>query len=121
MPRQQFEEHVTTALESLPQPIKDRLENIDVLVAMWPTREQLQEQGIRSKYGLLGLYEGVPITKRDTHYGMVLPDRITIFQGPIETIGGDAAQIEQEIRRTVVHEIAHYFGIGDRQLHAWGY
>jgi len=119
--REQFEEHIATALESLPQPIKERLENVDVLVAMWPTREQLQQQGIRSKYGLLGLYEGVPLTERGSHYGMVLPDRITIFQGPLEAISGDEAQIEREIRHTVVHEVAHHFGIGDAQLRAWGY
>jgi predicted Zn-dependent protease with MMP-like domain len=66
--------------------------------------------------GLLGLYEGVPQTKRDRGYSMVLPDRITIFQKPIEAICRSESEVEREIRRVVQHEIAHHFGIGEARL-----
>jgi predicted Zn-dependent protease with MMP-like domain len=69
---------------------------------------------------LFGLYEGVPLTKRGAHYGLVVPDKITIFQGPIESACRDDAEITAEIQRVVQHEIAHHFGIGDARLRQLG-
>ncbi|MEE9286255.1 MAG: metallopeptidase family protein [Dehalococcoidia bacterium] len=121
MRQQEFEEHVTRALDGLPPLIQERMENVEVLVAQWATREQLVASELSSRYQLLGLYEGIPLPERSTQYGMVLPDRITIFQGAVEAMCRSEEQLEGEIRRTVVHEVAHHFGIDDDQLRAMGY
>lgn len=120
-PRSEFEQVVARALESLPPQVQQRIENVEVMVRLWPTREQLVNNGLRSRFDLFGLYEGVPLTERGSHYGMVLPDRITIFQGPLEHVCASEEELEREIRKTVVHEVAHYFGISDAELEAMGY
>ncbi len=117
MDRARFEWLVERVVESLPDEFHARLENVDVVVEDWPTREELDSLGLRNRYALLGLYQGVPITKRGGHYGLVPPDKITIFQRPIEAkCRGDVDKIAAEIGRVVRHEIAHHFGIGDRRL-----
>ncbi len=121
MKRREFEQHVTQALEGLPQEIKERLDNVDILVQLWPTREQLVENGISDKHDLLGLYEGIPLTERTASYGAVLPDRVTIFQGPLEESVASEEELVEEIRKTVVHELAHFFGWGDADLERLGY
>lgn len=120
MDSQRFEQLVARAVASLPGEFHDRMENIDVVVADRPTPEQLVS--VRRKRGetLLGLYEGIPLTKRSRHYGLVPPDKITIFQKPIESICRDDAQIIAEIQRVVRHEIAHHFGISDTRLRQLG-
>ena len=116
MDRQRFEWLVVRAVESLPEEFCDRLENIDVVVEDWPSDSQLTELGMGRGQTLLGLYQGVPLTRRSARYGMVPPDKITIFQRPIEAKCRDDAQVTAEIRRVVLHEIAHHFGIGDGRL-----
>ena len=116
MERQRFEWLVARAVESLPEEFHSKLENIDVVVEEQPTPRQLSEAGLKRGETLLGLYQGVPLTRRDGHYGMVLPDKITIFQKPIEARCKNDAEIKAEIRRVVQHEIAHHFGIGDAKL-----
>ena len=116
MDRERFERLVLRAVESLPEEFCDRLENIDVVVEDWPTRTQLAKVGLGRGQTLLGLYQGVPLTRRSAHYGMVPPDKITIFQKPIEAKCRDDARVTAEIRRVVLHEIAHHFGIGDGRL-----
>lgn len=120
MDRQRFERLVAKAVDSLPDEFRTRLENIDVVVADQPTRRQLS--AVREKRGetLLGLYEGVPLTKRSQQYGMVVPDKITIFQKPIEAVCRNDAQIIAEVQRVVQHEIAHHFGISDKRLRQLG-
>lgn len=120
MERERFEELVAEAVESLPEKFKEALENIAVLVADWPTREQLEAVGLRRKDELFGLYEGVPLPKRTHNYQMVLPDRITIFQKPIEMRYHSEELIRRKIQSTVRHEIAHYFGISDKRLRDLG-
>lgn len=120
MERERFEELVAEAVESLPAKFKEALENIAVLVADWPTREQLEAVGLRRKDELFGLYEGVPLPKRTHNYQMVLPDRITIFQKSIEMRYHSEDLIRRKIQSTVRHEIAHYFGISDRRLRDLG-
>lgn len=120
MDRERFEELVDEAVESLPEMFKERLENIAILVADWPTPEQLEEVGMTRKTDLLGLYEGVPFPRRSRHYDMVLPDRITIFQKPIEMRYHSEELIRKKIQSTVRHEIAHYFGISDDRLRDLG-
>jgi len=116
MERARFEELVARAVESLPEELRDQMENIDVVVADRPTRRQLAGE----KGTLLGLYEGVPLTERTNSYGMVAPDKITIFQKPIEAMCRSDAQIIAQVQRTVRHEIAHYFGISDDRLEELG-
>ncbi len=116
MDRERFEWLVARAIETLPDEFITRLENIDVVVEDYPTQSQLASVGLRRGHTLLGLYEGVPLTKRSSHYGLVPPDKITIFQKPIETKCRYNAEITAEIQRVVKHEIAHHFGIGDARL-----
>jgi len=116
MDRERFEYLVARAVKSLPEEFVTRLENIDVVVEDWPTLSQLARARLRRGQTLLGLYEGVPLTKRGEHYGLVPPDKITIFQKPIEAKGRHDAEITAEIQRVVQHEIAHHFGIGDARL-----
>jgi len=117
MERQEFEALVFRAIESLPAEFKNKLENVDVLVEDWPSPQQIRQLRIRSKAQLLGLYEGVPQTRRDSGYNLVLPDKITVFQKPIELKCRSDKEIEAEIGRVVQHEIAHHFGIGDATLY----
>jgi predicted Zn-dependent protease with MMP-like domain len=116
MDRERFEWLVAKAVDNLPEEFRARLENIDVVVEDWPTHRQLAEAGLKDGYTLLGLYQGVPLTRRGEHYGLVPPDKITIFQKPIEAECRDDAQITAEIQKVVRHEIAHHFGIGDGRL-----
>ncbi|GAI17776.1 unnamed protein product [marine sediment metagenome] len=116
MDRERFEWLVARSVDSLPEEFRTRLENIDVVVEDWPTQYQLTKVGLRHRQTLLGLYQGVPLTKRGGHYGLVPPDKVTIFQKPIEAKCRDDARIMAEIQRVVRHEIAHHFGIGDARL-----
>jgi predicted Zn-dependent protease with MMP-like domain len=120
MDSRQFDKLVTKAVESLPEEFRERLENVDIVVADMPTRAQLKNLKGRRGNMLLGLYEGVPLTARTQGYGLVMPDKITIFQKPIEAMCRDEAQIINEIQRVVRHEIAHHFGISDDRLEELG-
>ena len=114
--RERFEELVIKALNELPEEFQDKLENIDVIIAYQPTSEQLARMGIKRGTTLLGLYEGVPLTKRSSQYGMVPPDKITIFQKPIEDQCHSEQEIAMEVQKVALHEIAHYFGMDEASL-----
>ncbi|MFC2035180.1 metallopeptidase family protein [Chloroflexota bacterium] len=116
MNKERFERLVTSAIETLPGELLERLENIAVVVEDYPNRAKLAQIGLDRGYTLLGLYEGVPLTERGTNYGLVTPDKITIFQKSIEAECGNDAEITAEIQSVVQHEIAHHFGIGDSKL-----
>ena len=116
---EEFEELVALALQDLPAEFAARMENVDVVVAEEPTLEQLRKIGLGETDWLLGLYEGIPLTGRE-NYGFVLPDKITIFQRPIEACCRTADEIIREVRVTVAHEVAHHFGISDERLEALG-
>ncbi len=118
-----FAELVSEAMQSLPEEFLDGLENIQVDIEEWPTPEDLAAAGLspRAKYSLLGLYHGVPLTDRGVFY-MSFPDRISIYQKPIEAVArGDDEEIKQQVRQTVIHEIAHYYGIDDERLDELGW
>ena len=117
MTRTQFERVVERALRGLPRAFKDKLANIAVVVEDWADDETLDEMGIEPPDTLYGLYRGVDLTQRDSSYGNVLPDTVTIYQGPIEEDCEDEAEMEDVIRDTVVHEIGHYFGLDDETMH----
>ncbi len=116
MNTERFEDLVREALETLPEPIAQRIDNVDVEVQDWPTPQQLASTGIPRGHTLLGLYVGVPLTKRHSGYGMVAPDRIIIFQGPLERIARNDDDLVERVRATVIHEVAHHFGISDARL-----
>jgi predicted Zn-dependent protease with MMP-like domain len=116
MDSERFAQLVSEAIERLPEEIRERLENIDIVVADLPTSQQLSDLGEDRGGTLLGLYEGVPLTERTHGYGFVMPDKITIFQQPIEAMCKNDRQIVAEVRRVVRHEIAHHFGISDDHL-----
>ncbi len=116
MERQEFEDLVGRAVESLPLEFQRKLENVDIVVEEWPTALQLREARIRSPGQLLGLYQGVPRTRRGRGYGLVLPDKISIFQRPIEAQCRLGQEIEAKIREVVRHEIAHHFGLDEETL-----
>ena len=114
-----FEDLVRQVMEDLPEEFLDRLENVDVVVEEWPTREQLVGSGLNATDSLLGLYEGIPLTER-YGYDLVLPDKITLFKGCIEAVCSNDEEVAAEVRDTVIHEVAHHFGIGDDALTEMG-
>ena len=117
MTRKQFEAVVERALRRLPRAFKDKLVNIVVVVEDWADDETLEEMGIEPPDTLYGLYRGVDLTSRDSSYGNVLPDTVTIYQGPIEEDCESEEEMAEVIRDTVVHEIGHYFGLDDETMH----
>ena len=119
--RREFEKLVARAVESLPPRFLRHLENVDVVVEDKPTDEDLELSGIEPGGTLLGLYQGVPQTDRGTWYGNTLPDRIVIYQRPIEAIARDRRSIRKEIRVTLMHEIGHHFGLREDDLSEAGY
>lgn len=116
MEKDRFEALVVKALAELPLEFQRKLENVDVVVEDYPTTTQLDKTKLKRSQTLLGLYEGVPLTKRGRHYNLVLPDKITVFKKPIESRCKDDAEVTSEIQRVVRHEIAHHFGTGEETL-----
>ncbi len=115
MDRPAFEILVQNSLRQLPRRFKRKLANISVVVEDHPSQELLNDMGI--KHGtLFGLYQGVPLTQRGWNYGNMLPDRIVIYQRPIESVAASPEQIEKIVLDTVIHEIGHYFGFTDKEL-----
>ncbi|MEX0785151.1 MAG: metallopeptidase family protein [Dehalococcoidia bacterium] len=120
MARGNFLKLVRRALAEIPHPYSEWLENIDVVVERRPSREQRHTTGLAPDETLFGLYEGVPLTERGSEYGLVLPDKITIFQEPLEREFQNDAELVDEVRNTVLHELAHHFGISDHELERLG-
>ncbi|MBI5117273.1 metallopeptidase family protein [Candidatus Poribacteria bacterium] len=118
--RKQFEEIVAEALDELPDEIAEAMTNVFVVVEEWPSREILEDMEISNRYELLALYQGIPLTDRNTSY-TALPDKITIFQGPLEALGGSQRELKKHIKKSVVHEIAHHFGVDDERIRELGY
>lgn len=118
MDRARFEELVRRALTIIPIEIRLHLENIDIIVEDHPNYDQLRGSSLGDSR-LLGIYEGIPLTER-YGYDMVLPDKITLFQKPIEDICADEKEVITEIQDTIIHEIAHHFGIDDETLEQAG-
>jgi predicted Zn-dependent protease with MMP-like domain len=117
MNRRRFEALVDKALRRLPRKFKEKIANVAVVVEDWADDETLADVGIEPPDTLYGLYRGVDLTRRDSAYGNVLPDTITIYQGPIEEDCADEAEMTDLIRETVIHEVGHYFGLDDETMH----
>ncbi|MEX2159300.1 MAG: metallopeptidase family protein [Dehalococcoidia bacterium] len=116
MEPEHFEELVRRALDTLPQDIAARIDNVDVEVHDWPDAALLASARVGRGRTLLGLYQGVPLTRRNSGYNLVAPDRIIIFQGPIERLASNDDELVDRVREVVVHEVAHHFGISDARL-----
>ena len=102
-----LEEYAREAFDSVPSELHARMSNVEIVIEDEPPHGQR----------LLGLYQGVPLTRRSSQYGAVLPDKITIFRGPLVRLyGHDRERLRREVRRVVLHEIAHHFGISDERL-----
>jgi predicted Zn-dependent protease with MMP-like domain len=114
-----FAQLVVDALESLPAPFQAHLANVDVIIERSPSREQRRALGLRPWQNVYGMYDGIPLTERS---GATLapPDTISIFQTPLERDFRSPAELRSQVRRTVLHEIAHAFGISDERLRELG-
>ncbi|MDE2640179.1 MAG: metallopeptidase family protein [Chloroflexota bacterium] len=120
MHRARFRRVVEAAVAAIPPEFAEQLDNVEILVRMRPTAEERAEAGIGPRDQLLGLYVGHPLTDRGSYYGNTLPDRIMIYQEAIESICRSDEELLAQVRRTVLHEIAHHFGIDDERLHEIG-
>ncbi|HEY9167809.1 MAG TPA: metallopeptidase family protein [Candidatus Kryptonia bacterium] len=123
MDKERFEMIVEKAFEDIPSNFKSRLENVHVVVEDMPDPNDLQSVHIQNQENLLGLYSGIPLSKRGADYGVypVLPDRIKIFRMNIERICSSDEEVEAKIREVLIHEIAHYFGMTDKEIRKAGY
>ena len=113
-----FDALVERMYARIPARFRRRLENVAILVEPEPTPRHLRDAGVPPGDTLLGLYEGRPLPARSVSEPFAMPDRITIFQGPIERMSRSRAQLEQVVYETLWHEIAHYFGMDERQVRA---
>ena len=116
MELERFSELVDEAVASIPKGFRDKFDNITIIVEPIAQPNLARDMG-HNPWGLLGVYQGVPYKQRGPWYGNVLPDRILIFQKPIEQQARTAAEDRKLVRRVVIHEVGHYFGLSDDELH----
>jgi predicted Zn-dependent protease with MMP-like domain len=116
MRKADFDKLVKKAVLSLPEHIRQKMDNLEIVVEQEPSPEQLRNVRLKSKYSLLGLYQGVPQTTWGKGFGNILPDKISIFQKPIEKLAASEEEIVDLVKNTVWHEIAHHFGFSERGI-----
>ncbi|MEX2552914.1 MAG: metallopeptidase family protein [Actinomycetota bacterium] len=114
----EFEDLVDEALEELPEELAARISNLHIVIQDLPEPEDVEDGDVE---GVLGLYEGVPLTERASDYYGFLPDRITLYKSNIESEAGTPDEVREVVRRTVIHEVAHHFGIDDDRLDELGW
>ncbi len=114
----QFKLIVDQTVKDLPEEFKSKMENVDVMVEIWPTQDQLRSIYAHPGTILYGLYRGIPKTKRGDNYSNTLPDKIIIFAGPIISMSPTIEAVETQIRKTVLHEIGHHFGMSEEAIRA---
>ena len=115
MDRRDFESLVHEALEDIPKEFKKKMENIEIVIEDWAREKGLPQK--RSRFSTyLGLYQGVPLSKRGPYYSFVLPDRITLYQKAIESVSTNREDLKKTVRKVVIHEIGHHFGLNEQQL-----
>ena len=118
----QFETLLGEALDDLPPFFQAQMDNVVILLETWPSRQTLRRMGLSPGETLLGLYTGIPLTERSHTYNYVPPDTITLYQGPMENAARDGDEgtplerVREEIRHTIINEVAHHFGIDDDRL-----
>ena len=118
MKRDRFLESVDEALGLIPAEFRQALQNIAIVVEDEPMAAQLAEVGVQPPDSLFGLYQGIPITQREWAHGNALPDKITLFQGPIEDSSDDEDDLVRAIGETLIHEVGHYFGLSEAEIEA---
>ena len=116
MERKKFERLVADALATIPRRFRDTMKNLAIVVEDEPSRELLREMDIEPPDTLLGLYQGIPLTDRRWDYGNALPDRILLFQGPLERESDDEDDLVVAIGETLIHEVGHYFGLSEEEI-----
>jgi predicted Zn-dependent protease with MMP-like domain len=117
MEKERFEELVAEAIDELPEYFRETMKNVYVVVEDFPSPEVMKGQKLRSRLNLLGLYQGIPLKKRGIYYSNALPDRITIYQKPVESLcRNDETEIKKEIGEVLRHEIGHHFGFEEKEL-----
>ena len=114
--RTEFEKIVKEGIRAIPEKFLRKLENVAIVVEDEPTLAQKKKLNLHPSWTLFGLYEGVPQLERGANYSAVLPDKITIFQNPIEALAGDEKDIKEMVKNTVWHEIAHHFGMDEARV-----
>ncbi|MEK7096177.1 MAG: metallopeptidase family protein [Patescibacteria group bacterium] len=112
----QFEDIVSQAIDSIPAPYIDRLENVAFIIEGLPTPEQNKQLGLRCNSLLFGLYEGVPLPQRQGTTKL-LPDKITLFKKPLKATSNDIVELTKNIKHTIWHEVGHYFGLNHARIH----
>lgn len=112
-----FEELVNKAIDRIPKLYQEHLNNVAIVIADEPTPEQREKLKLRCNETLFGLYEGIPLTQRGAGYNLVLPDKITIFKLPMAHYVDTQEELAEQVRHTVWHEIAHYYGLNHEQIH----
>lgn len=117
MPDEDFEKLVADGMDAIPKEFIDKIKNVAVTIADFPTRAQLQKVKARPGSTLFGLYEGIPQIRRGNSYSGVLPDKITIFKVPLLCVATDLDDLKERVKNTVWHEIAHHFGLDHDRIH----
>ncbi len=117
LPDELFEKLIGQAMDELPQEYIERINNVAVTYDDEPSPEQRERLKLRCNETLFGLYEGIPLTKRGSGYNLVLPDKITIFKRPILAAVHNEAELKEQIKRTLWHELAHYYGLDHDRIH----
>jgi predicted Zn-dependent protease with MMP-like domain len=117
MDRKEFEKLVRRALNEFPKQFRDKLDNVDIVIEDEPDMDTAREMKLGGRGHLLGLYQGIPLKDRTQYYGMVMPDKITLFKANIErSCGMGKKDVYEEVKHVIQHEIAHHFGITDKRL-----
>lgn len=115
-----FQEYVVEALDAMPEAFREKLENVEIVVEDWPDARTLRRAKVSHPAGLLGFYHGIPQTRRTHQYGLVLPDKISLYRYPIVLRCATQEEVREMVRHVLYHEIAHHFGIDDDRLHKIG-
>jgi predicted Zn-dependent protease with MMP-like domain len=115
--KRQFERMVRKAVDSLPPAIHSMMVNVEIVIEDEPTADQRNGEDD----GPFGLYEGIPLTERSSSYGLILPDKISIFRGPLERATATPSELYAEVQATVIHEVAHHFGMDEGKIADLGY
>jgi predicted Zn-dependent protease with MMP-like domain len=116
-----FQKYIESVLDSIPEKFKEKLENIVFIVEDYPSNHDLERLALKHREQLLGLYSGVPYTHRNTYYMGTIPDRIILFQKNIESICSSIEDLKNKIKEVVIHEVAHYFGMNEKEIRSAGY
>ena len=111
-----FEKLVAEAIDNLPGKFRDKMDNVNVIVENEPPEEILRQRGLGPGDTLLGLYHGIPLSRRGRGYSSVLPDTITLYKKPIERMCSTERQVRQQVRAVFLHELGHHFGMSERDL-----